>query len=120
MFSPDAMSYSLAQTYVEERRYRDAVEMLLPLVEDRPRDIAVRILLAQAYFHQALLAPAEEQLRIILDQDPTESYARLMLTRTLERQSRHTEAATHRRLLAVMTGDDDLLFSHRLAASGSA
>lgn len=119
MIDTDAMSYSLAQMYVEERRYRDAVEMLRPLVEAHPRDIALRILLAQAYFHQALLAPAEDQLRLILDQDPTESFARLLLTRTLERQSRHEEAATQRRLLAAMTGDEDVLVPHRLSASGT-
>lgn len=45
-------------------------------------------------------------MRRILDIDPVEDYARLMLGRTLERQSRHEEARPHLRLAAAMTGED--------------
>ena len=67
------------------------------------------MLLARSYFHAALLGPAEEQLRAVLDRDPTESYAHLMLARTLERQQRGQEATRHRRIVAALTGDDEHL-----------
>ena len=56
---------------------------------------------------------------VIVDQDPTETYARLLLMRTLERQSRHDEAATQRRLLVVMTGDEDLVAPRRRTATSA-
>ncbi len=41
----------------------------------------------------------------MLDADPAEDYARLVLGRTLERQGRHEEARPHLRLVAAMTGE---------------
>ena len=38
--------------------------------------------------------------------DPTEPHARLLMARTRERLGRTIEARAHRRLLAVMSGDD--------------
>jgi Tfp pilus assembly protein PilF len=109
-----ALSYGLGQQYFDERRYRDAVRELLPVVEATPEDVGTRMLLARAYFHAALLKPAEEHLLEVLEREPTEAYAHLMLARTLERQSRHDEAGKHRRIAAALTGDDDLLAGHRV------
>ncbi|MEU4390693.1 tetratricopeptide repeat protein [Kribbella sp. NPDC023855] len=111
-----ALSYGLGQQYFDERDYRNAIRSLLPVVEETPDDVGTRLLLARAYFHSALLKPAEEHLREILDRAPTESYAHLMMARTLERQSRHEEASKHRRIAAALTGDDSLLASHSLRA----
>lgn len=47
----------------------------------------------------------EEELRAVLELDPVESYARLMLGRTLERQGRQAEAATQLRMAAAFQGD---------------
>lgn len=41
----------------------------------------------------------------MLERDPVEHYARLMLGRTLERQGRQEEAAPHLRMAAAMSGD---------------
>ncbi|MDN5853778.1 MAG: tetratricopeptide repeat protein [Actinomycetia bacterium] len=107
-----AMRYAMAQTYYDERRYRDAIAHLVDIVAETPDDVGTRMLLARSYFHAALLGPAEEQLRAVLDRDPTESYAHLMLARTLERQQRGDEATRHRRITAALTGDDEHLRSH--------
>jgi Tfp pilus assembly protein PilF len=111
-----ALSYGLGQQYFEERDYRGAVRALLPVVEETPDDVGTRLLLARAYYHAALLKPAEEHLTKVLEREPTEAYAHLMMARTLERQSRHDEAGKHRRIAAALTGDEDLLTRHRPGA----
>ncbi|TWD80881.1 tetratricopeptide repeat protein [Kribbella amoyensis] len=108
-----ALSYGLGQQYFEERDYRGAIRALAPIVEETPEDVGTRLLLARAYYHAALLKPAEEQLREVLQREPTESYAHLMMARTLERQSRADEAGKHRRIVAALTGDEDHLQPHR-------
>lgn len=107
-----ALSYGLGQQYFEEKNYRGAIRALLPVVEETPEDVGTRLLLARAYFHAALLKPAEEHLLVILDREPTESYGHLLMARTLERLSRHDEAVKHRRIAAALTGDDSLLETH--------
>ncbi|WP_112241817.1 tetratricopeptide repeat protein [Kribbella monticola] len=111
-----ALSYGIGQQYFDERDYRGAIRALLPIVEETPEDVGTRLLLARAYFHSALLKPAAEHLQEVIDRAPTESYAHLMMARTLERLSRPDEAAKHRRIAAALTGDDSLLASHSLRA----
>lgn len=41
----------------------------------------------------------------MLELDPVESYARLMLGRTLERQGRADDAAPHLRMAAALNGE---------------
>ncbi|WP_176451585.1 hypothetical protein [Enemella dayhoffiae] len=53
---------------------------------------------------------------MLLEQDPTDEYATLLLARTLERQNRAAEAAGVRRVLAALTGDDRHLAGHTVAA----
>jgi Flp pilus assembly protein TadD len=53
---------------------------------------------------------AEEQLRKVIDRNPVEHYAHLMLGRALERQARHEEAGSWLRMAAAFSGgfpDDD-------------
>jgi Tfp pilus assembly protein PilF len=109
-----ALSYGLGQQYFDERDYRSAIRALLPIVEETPEDVGTRLLLARAYFHSALLKPAEEHLLEVLDRAPTEYYAHLLMARTLERLSRAHEAVKHRRIAAALTGDDSLLASQSL------
>ena len=66
--------------------------------------MAPRLLLARAYYHSAQLRRAEEQLREVIERDPVEFYAHLMLGRTLERQGRHAEAAPWLRTATAMSG----------------
>jgi Tfp pilus assembly protein PilF len=108
-----ALSYGLGQQYFDERDYRGAIRALRPVVEETPEDVGTRLLLARAYYHAALLKPAEEQLLEVIEREPTEYYAHLMLARTLERLSRADEAGKHRRIAAALTGDEDLLKPHR-------
>jgi Tfp pilus assembly protein PilF len=107
-----ALSYGLGQQYFEERDYRGAIRALRPVVEETPEDVGTRLLLARAYYHAALLKPAEEQLLEVIEREPTECYAHLMMARTLERLSRAEEAGKHRRIAAALTGDDELLKPH--------
>ena len=43
-------------------------------------------------------------MRVIVERDPVEHYARLMLGRTLERQGRADEAESHLRLASALAG----------------
>ena len=107
-----ALSYGLGQQYFEERDYRGAIRALAPVVEETPDDVGTRLLLARAYYHAALLKPAEEHLQQVIEREPTEYYAHLMLARTMERQSRPDEGTKHRRIAAALTGDEELLEPH--------
>jgi hypothetical protein len=60
---------------------------------------------ADVLHHSARLRKAEAELRTVLEQDPVEDYARLMLGRTLERQERSAEALPHLRMAAALHGD---------------
>ncbi|MEY9929926.1 tetratricopeptide (TPR) repeat protein [Catenulispora sp. GP43] len=58
---------------------------------------------ASAYFASAQLGRARQALEATLVDDPADSYARLMLGRTLERQGLADEAGTHLRMAVAMT-----------------
>jgi len=86
---------------------RGAAQLLEPIVAAEPANAGVRLLLARSYFHSAQLSRAEEQLRILVDRDPTDHYARYVLGRTLERLSRPAEALPHLRMASVMHPSDE-------------
>jgi predicted Zn-dependent protease len=98
--------YERAQVFFDARNYATACRLLVDVVEAEPSHLASRELLARAYYHSAALNRAEEQLRIIIERDPTEAYAHLMLGRTLERLGRPAEAAAHLRMASVMRGEE--------------
>lgn len=58
---------------------------------------------ASAYFASAQLGRARQVLEATLADHPADSYARLMLGRTLERQGLAAEAGKHLRMAAAMT-----------------
>ncbi|MEZ7007360.1 DsbA family protein [Streptomyces sp. AD55] len=99
----------------EVRRFREAealldlgdplgcLTLLTPLLAEQGTDRGVRTLAARAFFHSAQLAQAEAMLRPLVTQAPDDSYARLLLGRTLERRGRAEEAAAHLRLATAMT-----------------
>ncbi|MGW0228297.1 tetratricopeptide repeat protein [Actinopolymorpha singaporensis] len=89
----------------EERRYIEAARLLAGLVEEFPRHTAARLLLARAYYHSAQLNRAEKQLRTLIEHDPVEPYAHLLLGRVLERQNRPDEARTWLRRADAFTAD---------------
>lgn len=79
-----------------------AVRELEPLVAEQPDADAIRLLLARAYYHSAQLGRAEQELRELVERTPSDGYAHLLLGRTLQRRSRHDEAAPHLRLAAAL------------------
>lgn len=88
----------------DAKDYTAAAGLLAEVVAEVPDQTGPRLLLARAYYHSAQLRRAEEQLRTIIDHDPVDHYAHLMLGRTLERQGRHDEAARWLRLAEAFTG----------------
>jgi predicted Zn-dependent protease len=99
-----AERWERAELLFDARDHVAAAALLEAVVDEVPDQTGPRLLLARAYFHSARLRRAEEQLREIVDRDPVEHYALLMLGRTLERQGRHAEAAPYLRLAAAFTG----------------
>lgn len=87
-----------AEALYAQRDYSEAalvLEKLLAHSEVAHGTTDARLLLARAYFHSAQLKGAEREARAVLDAQPTEGYAALLLGRTLQRQSRHTEARNY-------------------------
>ena len=97
--------YRRARMFFEAHDYIAASRILAEVEAAAPHATATRLLLARAYYHSAQLRRAEQELRQVLERDPSEAYAHLMLGRTLQRQSRHREAVPHLRLAAAMTGE---------------
>ena len=76
----------------------EAAKVLEGVVEAEPGNQAAVELLARAYFGSAQLARAEETLIRLVEIAPANGWARRALARTLERQSRATEAQPHHRM----------------------
>lgn len=104
-FGTPAERWARAQQFFEAQEYITAAGILEGLVAEVPEQVAPRLLLARAYYHSARLGKAETELLAVLERDPVEQYARLMLGRTLERQGRDVEAAPHLRMAAAFAGD---------------
>ncbi|MGW1884708.1 tetratricopeptide repeat protein [Streptomyces sp. NPDC001970] len=104
-FGTAADRWDRARMFFDAKEYVTAARILGGLVAEVPEQVAPRLLLARAYYHSAQLRKAETELRAILEHDPVEHYARLMLGRTLERQGRADEAAPHLRMAAAMSGE---------------
>ncbi|MEV1295636.1 tetratricopeptide repeat protein [Pseudonocardia sp. NPDC049635] len=79
-----------------------AARLLAELVEAEPDAVAVRLLLARAYYHSAQLGRAESVLRELLERTPSDGYVHLLLGRTLQRRSRHDEAEPYLRLASAL------------------
>lgn len=84
-----------------------AVRELEPLLVDPVPAKSVLELAGRAFFRSAQLRRAEEAFRWLVERDPTDTYARFALGRTLERQSRPQEAATCYRIAVAMEPKDD-------------
>ncbi|WP_341717758.1 tetratricopeptide repeat protein [Micromonospora sp. FIMYZ51] len=94
--------YRRATLFFESGDPSSAARLLEPIVAAEPDNSAVRQLLARAYFQSAQLTRAEEQLRELVDRNPSDHYAHHVLGRTLERLNRHNEALRHLRIAAAM------------------
>ncbi|GAA2044629.1 hypothetical protein GCM10009839_55450 [Catenulispora yoronensis] len=80
-----------------------ALVLLEPMRAEHGEDPNVRRVAASAYFGSAQLGRARAVLEAILADCPDDSYARVMLGKTLKRQGRAAEAETHLRMAAAMT-----------------
>jgi hypothetical protein len=100
-----AERWERARMFFDAKEFTTAAGILDGLVEEVPEQVGPRLLLARSYYHSAQLGRAEAQLRLIVERDPVEHYARLMLGRTLERQGRDAEAAPHLRMAAALAGE---------------
>jgi len=100
----DFERWERAQARFEAKDFIGAARLLAAIVAASPQPSAPRLLLARAYYHSAQLRSAEEQLRELIDRNPVEHYAHLLLGRTLERQGRQEEAARWLRMAAAFSG----------------
>ncbi|MFF0132365.1 tetratricopeptide repeat protein [Streptomyces mirabilis] len=100
-----AERWERAQLFFDAKDYAGAARVLGGLVDEVPEQTGPRLLLARAYYHSAQLRRAETELRALVERDPVEYYARLMLGRTLQRQGRHDEAESHLRIASALAGD---------------
>ena len=102
-----ADAYQQAWSLIEGSAPLEAIEILDPALSAEPGSTGLRTLRAWAYFKSAQLGRAEADLSRLVEADPTDVWARFALGRTLERQSRLTEALPHLRMAAVMSGDPE-------------
>jgi predicted Zn-dependent protease len=100
-----AQRWERADLLFGEKGYTEAAKLLVGIVAEFPEHVAARLLLARAYYHSAQLRRAEAELRTVIDRDPVEHYAHLMLGRTLERQGRDEEAAPWLRMAGALSGE---------------
>jgi tetratricopeptide (TPR) repeat protein len=115
-----AEAYDKGRVYFEFGDYAQAARLLAGVAEAEPRNVSVRLLLARAYFHSAQLRRAEAELTIVVDLDPVDDFARFVLGRALERQSRYAEALPHYRLAAAMRPHPEYLDAITRAESRTA
>lgn len=119
------VAYREAWLLLQEREPRRAIELLDPAIDQQPESASLRTLRAWAYFQSAQLQRAQSDLASLVEECPTDVWARFALGRVLERQSRYADALPHLRLAAVMSGDAEhqagvLRVERRLAeAAGS-
>jgi predicted Zn-dependent protease len=100
-----AERWERAELLFGAKDYIGAAKLLAEVVQEVPEQVGPRLLLARAYYHSAQLRRAEEQAREVIDRDPVEHYAHLLLGRTLQRQARHDEAERWLRVAAAFSGD---------------
>ena len=94
--------YRAAQGWLQEGQPREAVRLLELADEREPGDPAVRRLLARALFAFAALGRAEALARELVEADPSDAEAAVLLGRTLQRRGRAEEAGRWLRLAAAM------------------
>lgn len=119
-----ASAFRLAHDLLGQRAPREALEVLDAALTHDEDNHGLRSLRAWALLMRAQLSRAEDELRWLVEHDPSDDWARHALGRSLERQSRYAEALPHLRLAAAMTGDPEhesavLRVERRLAETGA-
>jgi Flp pilus assembly protein TadD len=105
---PDELyaEFRRAELYLKADQPTEAARLLDPVVEAAPEHTAALELLARALFASAQLARAEEALRLLVERRPDDSWARMALARSLERQGKSAEARVHRKMAEALGQDD--------------
>ncbi len=99
--------FRLAESLVSERRPLDALRELAPVLDAEPDAPSVQLLAGRAYLQSAQLNRAEQAFLRVLDQNPSDHYARFALGRTLQRQSRLEEARAQLAMAVAMNPTPD-------------
>ena len=100
-------AYRVAHDLLVRRAPVEALAVLEPALAEEPANTGLRSLRAWAYLIRVQLRRAEDELRSLVADDPSDVWARHTLGRALERQSRYSEALPHLRLAAAMSGDPE-------------
>jgi Flp pilus assembly protein TadD len=104
--------------YLEASRALAELVAEAELTDPGHRITDLRLLLARAYYHSAQLGRAEQVLHTVLEEDPTDGYAHLLLGRTLQRAARHDEAKRSLALAEVF-GDYERPTAHAAPRAAS-
>ncbi|UDY25355.1 tetratricopeptide repeat protein [Nocardioides sp. Kera G14] len=100
-------AFRTAYDLLGRRAPSEALEVLEPALAEDPTNRGLRQLKAWALMTRVQLAKAEELLRELVAENPSDDWAQHALGRVLERQSRPAEALPHLKLAAIMSGDYD-------------
>ena len=95
-------SFRHAESLLAQGRPLDAVQALLPVLAERPRDASVHLLAGRAFLDSAQLRRAEAAFTRVLEIDPADHYARFALGKALQRQGRFTESLAQLRMASAM------------------
>ncbi|TQM02942.1 tetratricopeptide repeat protein [Pseudonocardia kunmingensis] len=95
--------YRFAQVLLDGGEPLEALALLQPVEEEIDGNAAALLLLGRAYFRSAQLERAREAFARVVALDPTDTYARFLLGRALERQSRLGEAQVQYRVAVAMS-----------------
>ncbi len=98
-------AFRLGEELLDSRWPREAIRVLAKVVEAEPSNAAAWELMGRARFAAALLVPAEEAFRRLVELEPTSQWAHTALGLSLDRQSRHAEGAMFHRMAAAMGAD---------------
>jgi tetratricopeptide (TPR) repeat protein len=100
-------AFQTAYDLLSRRFPKEALELIEPALAEDPANRGLRSLRAWAYLLRAQLLRAEEELRGLVEEDPSDVWAQHALGRSLERQSRYADALPYLKLAAVMSDDYD-------------
>ena len=98
----DVERLRMAELHLDLGDPRSAASVLEPLTDRESGSASVHLLLGRAYFAQASLSRAERQFALAVGVDPSDHWARYLLGRALERQSRLIEARAQYRLATAL------------------
>jgi Flp pilus assembly protein TadD len=100
-------AYSVAYDLLSRRAPDEALQIIEPALEAESDNTGLRILRVWAWLIRAQLGRAEDELRVLADECPSDAWVQHALGRALERQGRPADALPHLKLAAVMSDDYD-------------